>query len=122
MARVAHQRRTKSTRQRNTPENTGNRPYRESALSGVLRFQVLFVLLWGVGPKHTRKHNTPENTDSGNGGCLRGTVDACVFGCVAFSGGACQENRGSCGLGPQDWIPTLMIAEKEKGTSIGPSP
>ena len=37
------QRRTKSTRKRNKPENAGNRPFQESA--GVLRFRVLFVLL-----------------------------------------------------------------------------
>ena len=36
---------TKSTRKRNTPENAGNRPFPESAFSGVLRFRVLFVPL-----------------------------------------------------------------------------
>ena len=42
---IVAQGRTKSTRKRNTPENAGIRPFRESAFSGVLRFRVLFVLL-----------------------------------------------------------------------------
>ena len=40
------QRRTKSTRKRNTPENADSRNGPVPAFSGVLRFRVLFVLLW----------------------------------------------------------------------------
>ena len=86
----------KSTRKRNTPENAGNRPFPESAFSGVLRFRVCFgVLLEGnkEHPKtqHTRKRRFWKQSIT------------CVFGCVAFSGalcsplnrigGASQENR-----------------------------
>ena len=44
---IAHrsQRRTKHIRKRNTPKNADKRLFRESAVSGVLRFRVLFVLL-----------------------------------------------------------------------------
>ena len=74
-----HQRRTKSTRKRNTPENAGNRLFPESAFSGVLRFRVCFgALLEGnkEHPKtqHTRKRRFWEQSIT------------CVFGCVAFSG------------------------------------
>ena len=60
-----HQRRTKSTRKRNTPENAGNRPFAES-------FRVCCVFGCSLfpskrAPKHTRKRNTPENADSVNG-------------------------------------------------------
>ena len=45
LSAIPLQRRTKSPRKRNTPENAGNRPFPESAFSGVLRFRVLFVPL-----------------------------------------------------------------------------
>ena len=73
----------KSTRKRNTPEIAGDRPFPESAFSGVLRFRVLFgALLEGKKehPKtqHTRKRRFWERSIT------------CVFGCVAFSGALCS--------------------------------
>ena len=74
------QRRTKSTRKRNTPENAGHRPFPESAFLGVLRFRVCFgALLEGnkEHPKtqHTRKRRFWKRSMT----CVFGCV--CVFGC-----------------------------------------
>ena len=75
------QRRTKSTRKRNTPENAGNRPFPESAFSGVLRFRVLFVSPLRGRQRTPENANTPENADSGKRSitCVFGVC--CVFGC-----------------------------------------
>ena len=64
----------KSTRKRNTPENAGNRPFQESAFSGVLRFRVCFG---AQHPKtqHTRKRRFWKRSIT------------CIFGCVAFPKG-----------------------------------
>ena len=85
MQNWTNQRRTKSTRKRNTPENAGNRPLPESAFSGVLRFRVCFgALLEGsktqAKKQHTRKRRFWERSVT------------CIFGCEAFSAlfGACQ--------------------------------
>ena len=77
----------KSTRKRNTPENAGNRPFPESAFSGVLRFRVLFgALLEGnkEHPKtqHTRKRRFWEWSIT----CVFRVC--CVFGCSLFSSDA----------------------------------
>ena len=73
------QRRTKSTRKRNTPENADNRLFRESAFSGVVRFGCS-LFSSKRAPKHTQKPNTPENAR------VWEQSITCVFGCVAFSG------------------------------------
>ena len=71
----------RAPRKRNTPENAGNRPFPESAFSGVLRFRVLFV------PLYKGRQNTPEIATRPKTQIL-GTVDClrlracCVFGCV----------------------------------------
>ena len=74
------QRRTKSTRKRNTPENAGNRPFPESAFSGVLRFRVCF---WR--PLRAETKSTPKTQHTRKRRFWKRSV-TCVFGCVAFSG------------------------------------
>ena len=70
----------KSTRERNTPENAGNRPSPESAFSGVLRFRVCFVALLEGNKEH------PKTQILGTVDYLRFRVCSlcCVFGCSLF--------------------------------------
>ena len=92
------QRRTKSTRKRNTPENAGNRPFPESAFSGALCVFGCSLFPSKRAPKSTRKRNTPENADSGNGwlpalsGVLRFRV---LFGACQLIKGVYMGKMGS---------------------------
>ena len=45
-------------RKRNTPENAGNRPFPESAFSGVLRFRVCFGALIEGNKEHPQTQHT----------------------------------------------------------------
>ena len=69
----------KSTRKRNTPENADNRPFPESAFSGVLRFRVCFGALLEGNKEHPKTQHTQKRR------FWKRSV-TCVFGCVAFSG------------------------------------
>ena len=56
----------KYTRECNTPENADSRLFRESAMSGVLRFPVCFGALLDGEQRGSAKRNTPESADSRN--------------------------------------------------------
>ena len=64
LSKNAVKRRTKSTRKRNTPENAGNRPFPESAFSGVLRFQVCCVFGCSLAPANKRLTKPKNRTNS----------------------------------------------------------
>ena len=59
---------TQHTRKRNTPENAGNGPFRESAFSSALAFSgALCSRRPQRGRQNTPKNATPKNADSKNG-------------------------------------------------------
>ena len=70
-------------RRQNTPENAGTRPFPKSAISGVLRFRVLFGALLEGNKEHPKTQHTRKRRFS-----ERSII--CVFGCVAFSGALCS--------------------------------
>ena len=84
------QRRTKSTRKRNTPENADSRNSHFSAFSGVLRFRVLFAPLQeGAAKSHPKTQHTRNRR-------FWERPMICIFGCVAFSGVFCRLPTKPC--------------------------
>ena len=74
------QRRTKSTRKRNTPQNAGNRPFPEFRVFGCVAFSgALCSPLNGGAKTHPKTQNTRKRR------FWKRSI-TCVFGCVAFSG------------------------------------
>ena len=95
LSSVLGQRRTKSTRKRNTPENAGHRPFPQSAFSGVCVFGAL------CSPPENATH--PKTQILGTVGYLRFRV-CCVFGCfLAPANWGGQSSVMRSGLpGPQN--------------------